>query len=277
MLEVYDKLFTNEDIIELHRYSNSVAFFETYFDESGTHDDSLVTCVGGISAKRSSWISICNQWGCVLKKYNVKAYHASDLNVRKGEFLGWDEDKRKSFVSKLLKIIKSEGNLFGMGCVISRELFNEVSEKFPNVPLSPYTLCVEYACIIAGCTAMGKKQWSPMAIVFEDGLKHKTPTIDHTLRLLRKPQFKKDYKIQSITWQQKEGVIPFQLADMYAYELYKRADSLIKHGKDANIRYILKRLNDDVENYGIILDGEKAVEYYDISDKYMSGNLSNPF
>ena len=90
---------TIEELLNLYRYSNSVAFFEAYFDESGTHDDASHTFVAGFIAKQSSWLSMSNQWQRVLSKFNVESCHAKDLHNLRGEFSKWNEENRRSFIN----------------------------------------------------------------------------------------------------------------------------------------------------------------------------------
>lgn len=263
--------FTTEEILDLFRYCDNVAFFEAYFDESGTHDGAPFTCVGGLLAKQSSWISISNQWELVLKKFGVNACHATDLNNFRGEFKNWDKKQSNSFVSKLFKIIENESGLRTIGCSIERQLFDRFKAQYPDVPLTPYSLCVDWAMIYtAGGIAMRKKHMPPIDIVFERGQKNNTPAFKHNQYLTGNERFRKDFKIKSITWMDKADVIPFQLADMFVYELYKLSKARTL-GRRVEPRFPLVQFQEHAESYGLYLSEKEMGEYYELYRRYMAG------
>ncbi len=264
--------FSIEEVISLFRHSGSVAFFEAYFDESGTHDEAPYTFVGGFVAKQSSWLSMARQWKQVLSKFRVVSCHASDLNTLQGEFLGWDDNKRRSFVTSLFSVIKSESGLKSIGYGVERNLFDRIGAEYPKVELTPYTLCAEYCCAKTGAIAKKKTHWPPVAVVFEFRQPHDSATFRHTRDLLQSAKFRARYNINSITWIDKKGVIPLQFADMFVYELYKLHKARAKHGKSAQIRHPLQQFQKYVESHGALLTEEEVREYFRFTQSHQGGH-----
>ena len=144
-----------------------------------------------------------------------------------------------------------------------------ISAEYPDVRLTPYMLCAEYCCIYASCIAKRKKHWPPVSIVFEAGPKHNSPTFNHFRVLLQSTQFREDHKINSIAWQNKKGMIPFQFSDMFVYELYKLHVARAKHGKLARIRHPLREFDKYVEYKGKLLLEEAVREYYNLYHSFV--------
>ncbi|MGH8016002.1 MAG: DUF3800 domain-containing protein, partial [Candidatus Zixiibacteriota bacterium] len=216
-----------------------MTLFRAYFDESGIHEGAAYTFVAGFVGKQSSWLSISQQWQKVLKKFGVKTFHANDFYNCWGEFKNnWDDvEKKHDFTNKLFKVIESEKGLKSIGIGVKRTLFHEISAQYPTVPLTPYTLCAEYCGIYTGGIALRKKHWPPVAITFANLEKHLSPVFNHLYLLQDSHEFQKKHKINSIDWKDVKGVPPLQMADMFAYELFKLHEAKLKYGKNFKVRY----------------------------------------
>lgn len=252
-----------------------MALFEAYFDESGTHDDAPFTFVAGLIAKKSSWLSISNQWQSVLDKFQVESCHATDLNNFQGEFSGWDEEKRRAFYGKFFSVLSSESGLISIGCGVERKVFNEIVKDYPKPPLTPYLLCAEYCLAHTGGIAMGKKHWPPVAVVFEFRQQHSSPTFEHTMSILKSPKMRKLYNINSITWMAKKNVVPLQFADMFVYELYREHEAKIQPAEIRRpVRYPLRQFAKYTQQSGELLSMEKAREYIEMTQAFNTGRLA---
>src|SRR5271163_4717404 len=81
-----------------------------YGDESGTTEGSRVAVVAGYLGQVSEWRRFIREWCKVLRKYDVRFMHRSDLETWHGQFTearGWDPPRRKAFLQQLQPIIKS--------------------------------------------------------------------------------------------------------------------------------------------------------------------------
>ena len=117
---------------------------------------------------------------------------------------------------------------------------------------------------------MRKKHMPPIDIVFERGQKNNTPAFKHNQYLTGNERFRKDFKIKSITWMDKADVIPFQLADMFVYELYKLSKARRSGGRDRP-RFPLVQFQRLAESYGLIISEKEMHEYYELYRQYMAG------
>lgn len=255
-----------------------MAIFEAYFDESGTHKGSSVTMVAGALAKRSSWLSMGRQWKAILKKFGAHLFHATDLNNFRGEFEGWDETRRRSLTAKLLKVITEERpTIFGIG--VASETYDRVKANFPDVPLTAYQFCCEFDMVWAGKHVTRKKHIPPIKVVFEAGQKFTTATIKHTQNLLRQRAKRELHGIAEIRVVPKscDGVtiVPLQVADLIAYELYKYYSTKAYRG-ESPLRHPLLHLMENLDKFvGGILSERVIREYLMITQRFIERRKKN--
>ena len=78
-----------------------------YFDEVGHPSDPNVQSFGivGCIATRDSWLEFEQTWSATLAEERVTWFHAKELKHGHGEFAGWDQGRRQSFVRRLFEII----------------------------------------------------------------------------------------------------------------------------------------------------------------------------
>ena len=207
----------------LFRYWDILAAIEVYFDESGTHDGSMATLVGGAMGEVSLWIMLSERWKEILDRHGVFLFHATDLNNFRGEYDGWDERKRRQFTSELLDVIIDAMPL-GLGIGVDNRVYDSVKSDYLDVNLSAYQFCCEWCISWANQHAKHIFPTKTVAIVFEAGRKLSTPTIDYINEHINLPIEKQPMSmagIASVTMAKKAEVVPLQVADLIAYELYK--------------------------------------------------------
>lgn len=197
-----------------------MAFFEAYFDESGFHGGSPVMVVGGAITKQSSWLTICSEWECVLKKYDIKCFHATDLNGRYGEFEGWDDERCHAFQSKLLNILSGE-TLLTVGIAVDPKTYEKVLAEFQGLNITPYLFCVKGCIYTVSSIATKKEHMQPVAVFFEKGQKRNQRNLIDINWLYESESDKERNKINMISFADKKEVTALQVADLLAYEFYK--------------------------------------------------------
>ena len=74
-----------------------MAMFTVYGDASGSDPALPILALGGFISTVQQWEEFCKRWPKVLASGSVSAYHAADLESRKGEFARWGEKKKLRF------------------------------------------------------------------------------------------------------------------------------------------------------------------------------------
>jgi len=79
----------------------------TYLDESGTHDQSPISVMGGYAGTAAQWTAFGADWSALVKKAEVKHIHAVDLFKRTKQFKGWTAEDVNSLAVSLDRVIAS--------------------------------------------------------------------------------------------------------------------------------------------------------------------------
>ena len=79
-----------------------------YFDETGTHDSSVVTAIGGYVATASEWAAVEEEWLPILAEVadkGVTHFHLSHCLMNIGEFALCDNPTRNYLITQFAKIL----------------------------------------------------------------------------------------------------------------------------------------------------------------------------
>jgi hypothetical protein len=137
---------------------------KAYMDESGTHVGAPVLAVLAYVARGSEWQVWTKKWNAA--KRPIKVFHASDCQALKGEFTGWDKDKRNSFVERLLHVIPSH-LMAGIVIGIQMDDFGAALNGRPDlleVFGNPYQAC--FGWVISTILEMADDNGSNQRIAF---------------------------------------------------------------------------------------------------------------
>lgn len=187
------------------------------------------------------WGNLRKRWTAALTKSKIKIFHMTDFENRQGEFVGWDEDRKRSLLTELFEAIADDPPMiFGTAVVVAH--FNKLDASRRRVLMDPWYLCYQTcfnevlssyyifdpvdqgvepeSAMIRACFFEQHRQykWGPMlfALAHEKGMPKK--------RLMPTRGI--------IGWGSKESCVHFQLADMIAYELRKHVEnSLFRLGR----------------------------------------------
>jgi len=81
--------------------------FTAYLDESGTHDGSPVTVMGGILARAEQWRNFEKKFAAVQSQYGFKVWHTKKFKKRAGDFRGWTDEKCRELYRSMADVNSS--------------------------------------------------------------------------------------------------------------------------------------------------------------------------
>ena len=94
--------------VSLRRASASVGtgrlfmfVFTAYMDESGTHDGSPVTIMGGLLGRAQQWKNFNLDFNRLREAYGFRVFHTKKFKRKSGDFHGWSDEKCLSLSSEL--------------------------------------------------------------------------------------------------------------------------------------------------------------------------------
>jgi hypothetical protein len=215
--------------------------FISYFDGSGSPDDTVAVVVGGFVAPAEQWAEFERNWNECLRDFGVSGLHMRDFAHSRGEFSAWkgDEERRRRFLARLISIIQTRVR-HSFASAVRMEDYRKVDAKYCLREFSkPYTL--------AGCTCIAslsrwwgkwRKPDDSIALVFEDGDLDK----GDLARVVG------EHFIANLTFLPKKQCLQFQAADLLAYEHLKVNAQLGEREpgvlSEDELRYPLRRLSE---------------------------------
>jgi hypothetical protein len=100
--------------------------YMSFVDESGHAKDpnQRHLCLAGLLATEDAWKNFDVEWRmkCAAAAL-TKPFHMMDFAARKGDFAGWDEERRRELLGELISTIRC-AQAIPIGSVVSIEGFN---------------------------------------------------------------------------------------------------------------------------------------------------------
>ena len=93
----------------------------TYIDESGTHQGSPATVMGGFIATAELWNRYQIELDILKRQYGFRIIHATDLKSGKNEFAGWPARKRASLFMEIGRITENSALMEGFTFTVSND------------------------------------------------------------------------------------------------------------------------------------------------------------
>ncbi len=249
-----------------------------YFDESGTHSDSKVMGVGGFVADSHAWKKVRQHWRPVLQKYGVTHFHATDLESRKGIYLGWSIEKQIGFQKELTAVIRDRlpaSLAFGVSHCVILEAYDRlvpIGSALRDVLGSPYNF-LGYQCISRVLDwAETNQRPGPIEFIFESG----GPAVGELTTTFYAVKPLKDCAMGELGFGDKKRTIELQVADLHAYEAYKHSDNREVEGVKRDVRKSLKAILSPGGNVrGWSLNQEKLAAFVPAAEKLLA-ELESP-
>jgi hypothetical protein len=214
-----------------------------YFDESGHDASTRVVAIGGAIAGPKQWGEHRESWKQTLDKYGIEFLHMTDFENRQGQFKGWDEERKRGFLSDLMCSFEENAFfLIGAAAVVKdfKRLPFGADKGFVNPWYFCYQNCFQEALnpyfFLEPKFAGVETEFSNIRACFFEAHRQYTwgPVlfaIAHERDLERLERGEKRQRLDGIIgWGTKQTSVHFQLADLIAYELRKHVENSVFQG-----------------------------------------------
>ncbi len=201
---------------------------KAYIDESGDAPDKACNFVGlgGIAADETSWSKFEIAWKGALDEFiGGEPFHMRDYVCIPGHgvYKGWGQDKRLTFMNRLVSAILAIKPRF-VGCVVSIPDFNALSVILKKSLRDPYY--VGFQEVTRGLSIVAEvSDAGPISMVYSIHEKHGATEAGMAAQLWtfmkRSNKWTGPYSIGS-----PEDVYALQAADLFAYELTREFESI---------------------------------------------------
>jgi hypothetical protein len=243
-----------------------------YIDESGHSRDpkSHFAGMGGLIADSADWETFTSEWSEALADAGIQdgELHMRQFAHSRGPFKGWAEEKRRGLMTRLVSAIVM-AKAVPVGCVVSLDAYNAAPEFLQKFYKEPYYMAFQHVTRGASLQAL-PKEWPPkpetVSMVYAEQREFGATTPKDPEANLKKGSAHELWSAMKrlTVWGQWMGEFstdfpkncpPLQAADLFAYELVKEYENILKK-PDNGMRWALKQI--------LRLGGPKPlVEFYD--------------
>ncbi|WP_108513874.1 DUF3800 domain-containing protein [Bradyrhizobium algeriense] len=250
-----------------------------YFDDSGTHGERAdIVLVAGIFGTEARMDNLDRNWKRHLdsplcgRKDPIKRFHAYDCDNSVGEFLRWTRTETDYFRLQLRNaIIESDVAAYGLAC--RRKDWEEIiTGDLRKVLGTPEGFCINQ-CFVRSVRWVKANTFDPhMTFVFDhrpDGVQRYTGAVYDAFELHTKPP----PQLTGYAFLNSTKVRPLQAADLVAWELYRHANSIFKHGANVLAQKEVLHLQRNMDFEAQITARENIIE---IRDFWLNHFKENP-
>jgi len=86
-------------------WSNLMAMYSAYFDESGAPDDGSYLVVSGAVSSTDQWLRFENEWTELLAPFGTKVFHIVDFDKRNKPFQNLTDTEANELFDNLVNVI----------------------------------------------------------------------------------------------------------------------------------------------------------------------------
>lgn len=194
-------------------------------------------------AAPKQWGEVRRAWRALLNEFGVEVFHMTDFENRQGEFLNWDEDKKRSLLSRLVGNLVEHVALFYGASVVVKD-FNGIRDDVKQTLTSrrlmdPWYLCYQSCFEDALSTySIFDPEWAGIepkfenirACFFEQHREYIWGPMLFTLAQETAQEQGLQRPIGIVGWGDKRSSIHLQVADLIAYEVRKHVENAIFNG-----------------------------------------------
>jgi hypothetical protein len=206
----------------------TIAVLEGFFDDSGTHQGSLVTAMGGCVSRAEQWAAFAPEWRRVLDDFGVSFFHSTDLANSQEEYKNWDDSRKRSFITRLARVMGDYAKtaIAGLVVVDDYSIVPEWARKtsaFGDQYNFCFQMCVGLTMNWIDGLNPPMPQGDQVAFTFDQRPKGEglTRNAYYYIKKFRDP----NDRMGTLAFADKKRLLPLQAADFVAYESYKHLDN----------------------------------------------------
>ncbi len=227
-----------------------------YIDESGHSRDpkSHFAGMGGLIADSADWETFTSEWSAALSDAGIEGgeFHMRQFAHSIGPFKGWVEEKRRELMARLVGIIVKV-KAVPVGCVVSLDAYNAAPKALREFYKGPYYMAfqdVTKGALLQGLPTEWPSNQQTVSMTFATQREFGATTPKDSDANLRKGSAHELWSAMKklTTYGELMGdfstaypkdCLPLQAADLFAYELVKEYENILKGRK---MRWALKQI-----------------------------------
>lgn len=212
-----------------HRWEPQRLFmfvFTAYLDESGTHDGSPVTVMGGLLARAEQWENFEKGFGKLQKQHGFRVWHSKKFKRRDGDFKGWSVEQCTALYWDLA-FLTSRGLTGAVTMTLNNADFDKYYKSGPKprkaVLDTKYGYCFRmclYHFVAEVFKRRHRKKIAPLHVVLEAGHRNYGDAERVFLEVKKDFEARGNYMLRTITKADKDSCGQLMMADFAAHGEY---------------------------------------------------------
>lgn len=211
------------------REKRNLVLFRFYCDESydGKANNPDYFTISGFFSDQPTWEEVEHEWLAVNNEYGVtNGFHASELNGRgpKTRYSRWNKSRADEYSAKLLYCInRQKFRMRAYNCGIRGDAYRRVISSAGQIKLGH-----PWICCFQSCVAMIAKDMETLprkdtfSVVLGRESRFDALAVALFNGMADNPSFPYRHRLETCTPGNPERVIPLQVADLMAFEYFKR-------------------------------------------------------
>ncbi len=149
--------------------------YTAYLDESGTHEGSETTVMGGIVARADHWKGFEALFSTIQRKHGFQVFHTKKFKRKTGDFEGWTNQQCLALIQDLAVLTgysRTEGATVSLNNRLYRDIYRLPQQRVRARFDSKYGLCFRqclYHFIVENSKHKYRKKLPKLDIVLEAG------------------------------------------------------------------------------------------------------------
>jgi hypothetical protein len=248
--------------------------YVAYVDESGHSKDPnrKFVSLAGLLARSAAWEKFEPEWKATCAEHGLtEPFHMMHLAAFRGQFKGWDEEKRRALLARLFETIRKT-EAIPIGSVVSVPDFNVLDERLKTAFRDPYFVAFQPLTFNLAVAASFAFPPGRATMVYAHHPEHSEGLANarDLWHAVRQGNPIVSVSMEAYQSDTPTNCVPLQAADLWAYELGHHFEVIRPAKKEA--RWPFQRFVEMGLNYSLFT--HDFITYRDSRGKHGLGLMS---
>jgi hypothetical protein len=204
--------------------------FRFYCDESydGKAANPDYFTISGFFSDQPTWEDVEDEWDAVNRRYGVNSFHGTELNGRTGRYKGWCKSKGCEYSAELLNTVNRQNRrMRAYNCGIRGDAYRKIISQDARIKMGhPWMVCFKSIVAMVAKDMETLPRDDRFSVVFGHENRFDAMALESFWMMMENPDFEYRHRLMTCTPALPRDVIGLQVADLMAYEYYKRMEGV---------------------------------------------------
>lgn len=238
------------------REKRNLLLFHFYCDESYDNDagNPKYFSISGFFSDQPTWEEVERDWRAINEAEGLLCgFHATELNGRgpKTRYAGWDKPRGDAYSAKLLNCVnRQKRRMRAYNCGIRVDCYGDIISDDGRKKLGhPWMVCFKSMIAMVAKDMETLPREDSFSVIFEHENQFDLMAIEAFWEMKANAMFPYRHRLMIATPGDKEEIPCLQVADLMAYEYFKRMQGIDKGNDMRKPLELIRKHNDYCEGY----------------------------